>query len=322
MFSTTTLGVEKKIGVAFGFLSILLKSRFSFCNLSNVSKVKKLMIKAKPTASDKLLIEEVGGISADEVVDAIATIFPGINIAYKLAKAYMGRGMKLRQKRVLEWVEFVSNNLGEFSKQLFDNEQFQDCFVLLTEGYVRERAEQKRKLHQLVLLGITKFTTAELEKYQLERIIAATNQISLEALNVLLFIKTELLKQIEKDIEDQLNAFEDRDGVEGMRLEDITRSRVIVSDYISKWIHERFNSNSEIVKRKYNLTNESPKDAINEVVYKEHLKEIELMDPLPELANLGLLIKKNGPATWGGSIGTGYSISGFGYEYMKYLEKS
>lgn len=274
------------------------------------------------TPSDKLLLEEVGTITADEVVDAIATSIPGINIAYKLAKAYMGRGMKLRQQRVLVWVEFVRDNLGEFSKQLFDNEQFQDCFVLLTEGYVKERAERKRKLHQQFLLGVTKLSPEDLERYQLERMIAVTHQISIEALNVLSFIKNELLEKVEKDIQEQLKVFQDREGVEGIRLEDITRSRIIISEYISKWIYERYNSNSEAVKKQYGLTNDSPKEVRNEVVYKEHLKEVELTGPLPELANLGLLIKRDGTPTLGGSVGSGYSISDFGYEYMVFLEKN
>ncbi|MCR4329613.1 MAG: hypothetical protein NUV65_03630 [Candidatus Roizmanbacteria bacterium] len=277
--------------------------------------MKKLIAKT----SDELLVEDVRGLAADEVVDAIATSIPGIDIAYKLAKAYMGRGMKLRQQRVLEWVEFVRDNLGEFSKQLFDNEQFQDCFVLLIEGYVKERAERKRKLHQQILLGIAKLTPEELEKYQLERMLMVTNQISLEALNVLIFIRSKLLKKIEEGVQEQLKDYKDKEGVEGVRLEDITRKRIIVSDYISKWIHERYNSNSEIVKKKYNLTSGSSKELRNEIVYKEHLKEIELMGPLPELANLDLLIRKNGVATWGGSVGSGYSISEFGYEYINYL---
>jgi hypothetical protein len=276
---------------------------------------------SKVTTSDQLLLEEAGGLAADEVVDAIATSIPGINIAYKLAKAYMGRGIKLRQQRVLEWVEFVRDNLGEFSKQLFDNEQFQDCFVLLTEGYVKERAERKRKLHQQVLLGITKLSPEELNKYQLERMIAVTNQISLDGLNVLSFIKSELLEKIEKDIEEQLKVFKDRGGVEGIRLEDITRNRIIVSDYISKWIYERYNSNSETVKKQYDLTNKSGKKVRKEVSYKNHLKEIELMGPLPELGNLGLLIKKDGAPTMGGTTGSGYSLSDFGYNYLENLEK-
>lgn len=277
------------------------------------------MKKAKTTSSDKLLLKEVGIITADEIVDIIAIHIPGINIAYKLAKAYFGHGMKLRQQRVLEWVEFVRDNLGEFSKQLFDNEQSQDCFALLTESYIRERVERKRKLHQQILLGITKLNPEELEKYQLERRIAVTSQISLMALNLLSFIKSELLEKVENDIQEQLQVFQDREGVEGIRLEDITRSRMIISDYISKWIFERYDSNSEIVKKKYNLTDKSSKEVKNEVSYKKHLKEIELMGPLPELANLGLLIKRDGSPTFGGTVGSGYSITDFGYEYIYHL---
>lgn len=121
------------------------------------------MKKPKITDSDKILLKESAIVIADEIVEAIAKSLPGINVAYNLSKAYMERGMKLRQQRVLEWVEFVRDNLGEFSKQLFDNEQFQDCFVLLTEGYVKERADRKRRLHQQILLGITKLTPEELK---------------------------------------------------------------------------------------------------------------------------------------------------------------
>lgn len=271
--------------------------------------------------SDKLLLEEVQGIAADEVVDAIATSIPGINIAYKLAKAYFGRAMKLRQHRALEWVEFVRDNLGKFSKQLFANEQFQDCFVLLTEGYIRERAKYKRKLYQQILLGIAKLNPEELEKFQLERMVAVTNQISFEALNVLYFIKLKLLKQIELDIQKQLSVFKDREGVEGIRLENITRDRIIVSEYISKWIYENYNINRKKVKTKHNFSEKSPKELRDKITYEEHLKERELIKPLFELSNLGLLRSRNGTATFGGTVGSGYSISEFGYEYLNFLDK-
>lgn len=152
--------------------------------------------------------------------------------------------------------------------------------------------------------------------------IAVTNNISLEGLNVLSFIKSELLDQTEKDIKEQLKVYKNQEGVEGIRLEAITRNRIIISEYISKWIHERYNSNSDRVKKKYNLTNESPKEVRNKIAYEEHVKRSELMDPLPELANLGLLVRRNGTATFGGSVGSGYSISEFGYEYLNYLEES
>lgn len=273
------------------------------------------------TKSDELLLEDVQTVIVDEVIDAIATSLPGINIAYKLAKAYDNRGIKLRQERALEFVEFVRDNLGRFSQKLCEQEEFQDCFALLLDAYIRERSEKKRKLHRQLLLNLTNKNKKELEEFDLERMIIVTNQISLEALNVLDFIDLKLLSKVEDDVQKQLDAYNDREGVEGKRLEDITRARILISDYISKWIYENYNSNSETVKNKYKLTNDSPTGLRHKISYEEHLKEIELLDPLPELANLGILIRKNGSELIGGNVGSGYSLSLFGNRYLDYLNK-
>lgn len=286
-------------------------------NLANLNT----QVETKGPSEKNLLVEDVEGIAADEVVDIIAESVPGINIAYKLVRAYMGRSMKLRQHRVLEWVEFVRDNLGAFSKNLFDNEQFQDCFVLLTEAYIRERAQHKRTLHQQILLNLANLNNQDREKFELERILLVTSQISLDALKVLAFVKNELLKNIEKDIQDQLKAFKDRDGVEGIRLEAVTRSRIIISDYISKWIYEHYNVNSEKLKSKYHYTNSPQPDLWKKLSYEEYLKEKELLGPLPELENLGILIRKDGAPAWGGTVGSGYSLSDFGYKYLAYLDE-
>ncbi len=274
----------------------------------------------KISKSDELLLEEVGSITADEVVDAIATSIPGINIAYKLSKAYFGRGMKLRQQRVLEWVEFVRDNLGKFSQKLFEQEEFQDCFVLLLEAYIKERANQKRRAYQEILLNLTDKNKEEIEKFEIERLIWTTNQISFAGLNVLTFIKNELLGKIEEDIQKELLQFTDRAGVEGKRLEDITRARIIISDYISKYIYENYNVNSPILKKRYGYTNTPEKELWHKISYEEHLREKELIGPLAELANLGVLVKKEGTPTFGGTVGSGYSLTPFGYDYIRYLD--
>ncbi len=275
---------------------------------------------AKITKSDELLLEEVGSITADEVVDAIATSIPGINIAYKLSKAYFGRGMKLRQQRVLEWVEFVRDNLGKFSQKLFEHEEFQDCFVLLLEAYIKERANEKRRAYQKILLNLTDKNKEEIEKFEVEKLIWTTNQISFAGLNILTFIKNELLGKVEEDIQKELLQYTDRTGIEGKRLEDITRNRVIISDYISKYIYQNYNVNSLILKKKYGYTNKPEKELWHNISYQEHLKEKELIGPLAELANLGILIKKEGTPTFGGTMGAGYSITTFGYVYIFYLD--
>lgn len=229
--------------------------------------------------------------------------------------------MKLRQQRVLEWVEFVRDNLGKFSQQLFEQEEFQDCFVLLLEAYIKERAKEKRRVYQEILLNITGKNKEEIEQFELEKFIWTTNQISFAGLNVLTFIKEELLEKTEKDIQKELSQFTDREGVEGKRLEDITRSRIIISDYISKYIYENYNVNSSTLKKKYGYENTPEKKLWHKISYKEHLKEKELMGPLSELANLGILIKKDGTPTFGGTVGSGYSITPFGYDYIAYLDE-
>lgn len=276
------------------------------------------MVKQK-TTSDNLLVKKVEEIAADSVADAIATSLPGFNIAYKLAKAYTGRGMELRKQRALEWVEFVHDNLGAFSQELFEQEEFQDCFVLLFEAHIKERASRKRLIHQRVLLHLTHKGQEELARFELERLIQTTTQITYEALNVLDFIKAELLDKIEKDIQEQMKVFQDKDGVEGIRLEDVTRSRILVSEYIDKWIYQRYGLNSEEAKSRHGYTKDSPVELHNQIAYEEHLKRKELTSPLFELANLGILIKKDGSPTFGGTTGAGYSLSEYGYKYIAYL---
>ena len=281
--------------------------------------MKHIQIVKPKVSSDELLLDKVGEIAADEVVDSIATSLPGINIVYKLAKAYVGRGMKLRKQRVLEWVEFVRDNLGKFSQELFNQEEFQDCFVLLIEAYIKERARRKRIIHQRILMQLTNKGQEELARFELERMIQTTTQISYEALNVLDFINAELLGLIEKDIQDQLKVYKEREGVEGIRLEDITRARIIISDYIDKWIYQRYGLNSKEAKKRYGYVKDSPMELQHKITYEEHLKRKELTGPLFELSNLGILIKKDGSPTSGGTTGAGYSLSEYGYKYILYL---
>lgn len=278
-------------------------------------------IKRIQIEKNKLLIQEVASVTADEVVDIIAESIPGINIPYKLAKAYFGHGMKLRQARVLEFIEFIRDNLGVFSQKLFNNEQFQDCFVLLLESFIKERAETKRNIYKRMLLGAAKINSKELEKFELERLIFVTSQISIKALSVVKFIKTKLLDLIDKDIEKELNNFQDREGVEGIRLAEITKNRIIVSEYLSKWIYENYNINSQKLKNKFGYENSPEKSLWHKLSYKEHCKEKELLGPLPELANLGIMIKKEGTPTFGGTVGSGYSLSDFGYQFLEFIGK-
>lgn len=268
------------------------------------------------TEKGRTLVKDGIEISVDEIVEAIALSVPGINIAYRLSKSFYGASLKLRQQRALEWVEFIRDNLDKFSKSLFDQEEFQDCFVILLESYIKQRSEKKRTILQKLLLDST--TEVNLEEFDLERINACLTQISTQALKVIAFIKERALPEIEAEIQEELKVFNYETPEELKRLTDGIRARKLVSEKISLWVTQNYSPNGVVLKGKYDLDKLTQRE--REVIsYREHLKRKELTDPLPELATLGILVFNPGTELIGGNVGRGYGLTEFGYKFMEFI---
>ncbi len=125
---------------------------------------------------DKIIIGGVGLAIAEAVVDEIASKLPGIKLSWGLSKSLFGAGMKLRQKRVLEWVEMVRDNPSIFVEQILQDKKFQDGFVYALERYLIERDDVKRKIFRNIFLG---FTAAEdKDKFPLEKFTHTLSQLT------------------------------------------------------------------------------------------------------------------------------------------------
>jgi hypothetical protein len=90
---------------------------------------------------DKILAKDAALVVAEAVIDEIAKLLPGINIAWGLSKALYGAGMKLRQERVLEWVEMVRDNPTIFTDEIFITRNFR-CFVLGRFSRIRQHCNR------------------------------------------------------------------------------------------------------------------------------------------------------------------------------------
>jgi len=134
------------------------------------------MKKPKISGKDKILVKDFIEIAADSVVDAIAESIPLINIPYKLSKALYGAGMKLRQQRVLEWVEMVRDNPSYFSEQVLGDEAFQDGFVIALEKYLTERDTIKRSIFRNIFLGFSQANDKAI--FPLEKFTHTLSQLS------------------------------------------------------------------------------------------------------------------------------------------------
>lgn len=137
-----------------------------------------MFLKAKNMKSkkDKIIVKDSLTIGADAIVDAIAKSIPGINIAYNLGKALYGAGMKMRQEKVVEWVEMIKENPGIFTEKIVSDPAFQDGFVYSLEKYIIERNESKRFIFKNIFLGFTKSNNKII--FSLEKFVHTLSQLS------------------------------------------------------------------------------------------------------------------------------------------------
>lgn len=131
--------------------------------------------------SDRELLKNSGTAAIDAVVAAIDTSFGGgmplTTGAWALAKTYFGRGLVLRQKKALEWIEMVRDNPSIITRELLESNNFQDAFVASLEGYVKERSQDKRTVLRSIFIDYSAFPNSE--DYPLEKMQNLVNLITL-----------------------------------------------------------------------------------------------------------------------------------------------
>lgn len=121
-------------------------------------------------------MNEKDKIILGDSVDAIVSSMPGLNIAWGLSMALYGSGLKLRQKKALEWVEMIKDNPYIFTQELLKNEIFQDGFACALEKYIIERNEKKRKYFRNIFLGFS--ISDDKQDFPLEKFIHTLSQSS------------------------------------------------------------------------------------------------------------------------------------------------
>jgi hypothetical protein len=134
--------------------------------------------------SDKELLKASAIVVADQVAasagnmsaEKLALSVVGLGTAWGLTKALMGKALKLRQQRALEWVELVRDNPEVFTEEVLGTEAFQDGFVYSIGEYIAERNEEKRQYIKNVFLGYV--NAGCIEDFPLERLTMTSQQLS------------------------------------------------------------------------------------------------------------------------------------------------
>lgn len=168
---------------------------------------------------DKQIIKD----SALVIADQIASVLPGLNIAWGLSKALYGAGLKLREQRALEWVEMVRDNPSAFTKIILQDAKFQDGFVYALERYIREKNESKRKSMRAIFLGFAE--SANQDRFELERMYHVLGILNPEDMVILKDVdvgKTDFHQVYENTMDKNENVY------------NLVNAGILMSDYSSR----------------------------------------------------------------------------------------
>jgi len=252
------------------------------------------------------------------VVDPFLATNPYWGLTIYAVIGLYGVYLALKQDELNELLVFIQKHPEEFREEIVKSEEFRKGFIQFFDTYVKERLERKRKISQVILLDFA--TSENKDAYELERLQDTLLKISPEALELLAFIKKEILPRLEENVNTEMSVMkylpEDKD-----RLLDTIRSRQSVSEVIMKWIYEEYNINSPKVKKQYNIGSEHNENLSVKLAGIEHKITKEKTECWTELLGLGIFRIAVTGGTLGSGSGSSYHLTDFGLKFIDYISE-
>lgn len=222
-------------------------------------------------------------------------------------------GLDIAKPDVTEmWKELDENTPG-WKKDLADSPEFQQAFLLTLEAIARTRNQNKRRLIRLVFLN--EYIPAEdRERISIERFYRAIQEISIEAMEHLLFIKKTILPRKKQMVLEEVAAMNKTNrAYDDEWWYRRNMDRMPESQVIEKWIYEEYNVNSPNIKR-----NKPPDHTPEweEWMHKHSDEEYSIRKQFgefrSELLSLGIMIQRQ-------DYDGNYSLTEFGKHFLEYV---
>jgi hypothetical protein len=273
------------------------------------------------------------------LVATIASTHPEVAMAWLgISQTYLF--LKAMDPRADDFMNKVNKNIGGITEQLVQSIEFQQSLLVTFDALIRARNKQKAEIIKRVyLLGY--IPSSNHSAFALERFYQTSQQISLEAIEYLQFIKKEILPRKLASIELKANeehsnkiehsSVQIKPGSVKLRLTDEGASHEkrekaeanavrgeVDSNHIRKWINDNFNFENPKVKEKYNFSTLTIVDQLMlplNLGIKEREELRKLDENASELTSLGIF------RTVPTYNFTGYIITDFGNDYIRFLDK-
>lgn len=251
----------------------------------------------------------------EPVISGFLQTHPEWQMAFHQSIGLYGYYMALKQEDVNEFVEFIRDNPETFRQEIVTSEEFQNGFVQSFKTYLEVRTQEKKKVVQNIFLGFTQSDNKE--QFPLERLDSALLQISEHAIHQLVFIQEIILPYKEKTIRDEIDEVKPTDPENWFLT---TTQREPIWKYISSWIHENYNPNSEKVKNEAGVS--EWKDGVpNELWERERAIREDFLSAIEEYITLGIMKMKVSSEGFVASPSTSYDFTSFGKDFLSYIQE-
>lgn len=280
------------------------------------------MSKDKNLISVEALLQGLGSIGPAAV--ALITTNPWWGYAFAAAYSMYAVVMHLRQEKINEIAQFITDNPEAFRMEIVKSKEFQDGFLIFLENYLKMRSQKKREVLKQILLGFT--VTADKEAFDLERMDSCLEQMSLNTFEFLIFFQKEIRPKIESDLQqerqDMLIDFTDRSAE---WHHDMGLLKMSIWDPISVWLHKNYNPSSEKVKNDYEMVPtdvEWDADKLARASTREKEESTKVHESLLELDTLGIAEKRAVGGGFGGGAANSFYLTLFGIKFLKYFNEA
>ena len=263
--------------------------------------------------------------SFDAVMTTLGVgIPPVIPVLFAAGYGLFGYYLCFQQEKINAFAEWIRTHPDEFAEHIVTQPSFQAGFLIFLKNYLKTRGMEKRRLILHIFNGFA--TSADMERFELERLLDTVGKLSPEGIEYLRFISNEILPSLRDYAKAQGKKSELPPDVGGKNAawweKQILTKNEPLTKRIKQWIHDELDPNSEKVQKQYDYDGTSH-EILSKIYAAKEPHDQQLTEMTAEYLSLGIFYTIQGSSgTIGGGNSDEQTFTQFGWKVLDYLEKS
>lgn len=249
---------------------------------------------------------------------------PVIPVLFAAAYGLFGYYLCFQQEKINAFAEWIRTHQDEFAEHIVTQPSFQAGFLIFLENYLKTRDMEKRRLILHIFNGFA--TSADMERFELERLLDTVAKLSPEGIEYLRFISITILPPLREYARSEgirLQSATEDGGRAAAWWENVTLTKnEPLTKRIKQWIYDEFDPNSKKVQERYAYDGTSH-EITSKIYAAKEPHDQQLTEMTAEYLSLGIFYTIQGiSGTIGGGSSDEQTFTQFGWKVLDYLEKS